>query len=162
MSHDNAPLSAGTETRAVDFPPAVFVTSDVPNGNISTTVYITGTPEVSARFMAPTSGRVGICLSAGLRNNSGATPNDRLFFSYQIFVGDPNDAVLFQGEEVKGGLSNRASADVNDDYSYGGHLTIVSGMEPGEFYYVQTRYRTTLGNSTADIGYRGILVFPVP
>ena len=162
MPHDNAPLSAGTQVRAVDFPPAVASTSDTAATNISSTTYLTGTPEVGVRFMGPSSGRVAITVQAGVRVDSAVSPADRVFVSYQIFVGDPADNDLLQVEEVKNGVSSGGISDATEDYSFGGHLTILSGLEPGQFYYARVRYRTFLGNSTADIQQRGIIVIPIP
>jgi hypothetical protein len=162
VAHDNAPLSTGTEVRAVDFPPAVSNSSDTAITNITATVYTTGTPEVGARFMAPTSGRVAITVSAGIRVDSATAPGDRIFIGYQVFVGDPADNDLLQIEEVKYGLSNIGAADATEDYQFGGHTAILGGLEPGTFYYARVRYRTTLGNGTADIQQRGITVIPIP
>lgn len=160
MAHSPAPLSSGTEVRAADYPPSVFVESDAVIANISATTYTTGSPEVAARFVAPSSGRIAVNVSAGLRNNSAAA--DRVFHTFRIYEGDPGDNNLFHGEEIKYGVSNRGSIDANDDFVYGGHLTLVTGLTPGQYYYIQSRYRVTVGGGTADIAFRGILVFPVP
>lgn len=161
MAHDNAPLSAGTPVRAADFPPAMFNYDQTTIANITDTAYVTGTPEVAVRFMAPTSGRVAVNLSGGIRNNTAAN-QDRVFLTFRILEGDPDDASIFWTEEVKYGRSNYAMLDANDEFEYGGHLTIVGGLTPGTFYYAQVRYRTTLGSGTADISNRQIMVFPVP
>jgi hypothetical protein len=164
MSHDNAPLSAGTPVRAVDFPPAQFV-GDASTGatltNITATSYTNGTPEVAIRFMAPTSGRVAVNISAGIRNNTAAN-QDRCFVSYRILEGDPADGLVIQTEEVKLGVSNYATLDADDDFAYVGHLTMVGGLTPGTFYYCQFRHRTTLGSGTVDINSRQLMVFPIP
>jgi hypothetical protein len=151
-------LSAGTEVRAIDFPPAVQSFQDTSITNISTTTYITGTPECAVWIMAPSSGRVAVCLSGGTRNN-GANA-DRIFVSYRIFEGDPANGNLIQAEEVKRGLSNPATQV--DNYQYHGHVTMVGGLTPGTYYYFQVRHRTTLGSATADISYRALLVWPIP
>jgi len=161
VSHDNAPLSSGTPVRALDFPPAQFNYDQTTIANITDTTYVTGTPEVAVRFMAPTSGRVAVNLSAGIRNNTAAN-QDRVFVTFRILEGDPSDADVFWTEEVKYGRSNAARLDANDEFAYGGHVTVVGGLTPGQFYYAQVRHRTTLGSGTADISNRQILVFPVP
>lgn len=162
MPHDNSPLSAGTQVRAIDFPPAVFNSSDTAITGITATTYTTGTHEVGARFIGPTSGRVAITVTAGLRADSAASPSDRIFIGYQIFIGDPADNELLQAEEVKYGVSNQGSPDATEDYAYGGHLAVVNGLVPGTVYYARVRYRTTLGNGSADIASRGIIVIPIP
>lgn len=157
MSHESNPLSAGVPFRATDFPRSKFAFAQTDINNISATSYTVGDPEIAVRFMAPTSGRVAVVLQAGCRNN-GANA-DRVFITYRILEGDPDDADLFQTDEVKYGRSNPATG--GDEHQYAGALSIVSGLTPGQFYYAQVRYRTTLGSGTADIAYRGILVFPV-
>lgn len=152
-------LSAGTRVKAVDFPRAQQVTDQTTLANISDTSYVTGTPEVAVRVMAPSSGRVMVAVSAGIRNNTSAN-QDRLFVSFRAFEGDPADNNLFQTEEVKLGVSNTGAGA--DDFSYGGHGSMVQGLTPGTYYYFQVRHRTTLGSGTADISNRSILVIPIP
>lgn len=160
MSHENHPLSAGTRVRAVDFPPTQTAYSQITQANISATSYTLGSPEMAVRFMAPTSGRVLVTVSAGLRNNSATV--DRVFVSFRVLEGDPDDADLIQTDEVKNGRSNYAVADAANDYEYGGHTTVVSGLTPGAYYYAQLRHRVTVGGGTADIAFRGISVIPIP
>ncbi len=157
MSHEPNPLSAGVPFRATDFTRSKFAFAQTDINNISDTTYTVGTPEIAVRFMAPTSGRVAVVLGAGCRNN--AANADRIFITYRILEGDPDDADLIQTDEVKFGRSNPATG--TDGHQYGANLSIVSGLTPGQFYYAQVRYRTTLGSGTADVAYRSILVFPV-
>lgn len=160
MPHDPQPLSAGTPVRALDFPPAQFSFNQDTIANITATTYQTGTNEVAVRFQAPTSGRVAVTVKAITQNNSAAN-TDRVFVTYRILTGDPDDADLFQTDEIKNGVSSAAIPEA-DEFRYASHTTMVSGLTPGEFYYARVRYRTTLGSNTADIGYRHILVFPIP
>lgn len=152
-------LSAGTRVKAVDFPRAQQYYDQTTQANLTSTTYETGTPEVAVRVMAPSSGRVMVTVSAGIRNNTAAN-QDRLFVSFRVFTGDPADNDLFQTEEVKLGLSNTGAGA--DDYSYGGHGTMVTGLTPGTYYYFQVRHRVTLGSGTADLAFRKILVIPIP
>jgi hypothetical protein len=160
MPHDPQPLSAGTPVRALDFPPAQFNFNQTSITNITDTSYQTGNPETAVRFQAPTSGRVAVTIKAIIQNNSAAN-TDRLFVTFRVLSGDPDDAVVFQTDEVKNGVSNAAIPEA-DEFRYACHTTMVSGLTPGEFYYARVRHRTTLGSGTADIGYRHILVFPIP
>lgn len=157
MSHEASPLSAGVPFRAIDYTRSRFAFAQTDINNITDTSYTVGTPEIAVRFQAPTSGRVAVVLSAGIRNN-GANA-DRIFVAYRVLEGDPDDNELFQTDDVKFGRSNPATGA--DEHQYGGALSIVSGLTPGDFYYAQVRHRTTLGSGTADVAYRGILVFPV-
>jgi hypothetical protein len=150
-------LSTGTRVKALDFPRAYQSYHNTTIANISTTTYTVGDPEVAVRFQAPSSGRVAVSISAGVRNNSANA--DRLFVAFRMLEGDPADSNLVQTEDVKLGVSNAATQ--TDDFQYGGQVTMVGGLTPGAFYYAQVRYRTTLGSGTADIAHRHILVFPV-
>lgn len=161
MSHGNAPLSAGTQVRAADFPPAGSSTSDTTISGITATTYTVGVPEVAVRFMAPTSGRVALCVSGGIRNDSATTPADRLLLSYRVYVGDPAAASLLVTEDASTGISTAGRADATEDFAYSGHLTIVDGLIPGSFYYAQLRYRTVTGAGAPDLNYRSIIVFPI-
>jgi hypothetical protein len=160
MPHDPQPLSAGTPVRAIDWPPAQMSFNQDTVSNITATTYQTGTNEVAVRFQAPTSGRVAVTIKAITRNDSAAN-SDRVFVTFRILQGDPDDVSLFQTDEIKNGVSNAAIPEA-DEYRYASHTTMVSGLTPGEFYYGRVRYRTTLGSGTADIGYRQIFVFPIP
>lgn len=160
MPHDPQPLSAGTPVRALDFPPAQMSFNQDTISNITATTYQTGTNEVAVRFQAPTSGRVAVTIKAVTQNNSAAN-TDRLFVTFRVLSGDPDDAVVFQTDEIKNGVSLAAIPEA-DEFRYVSHTTMVSGLTPGDFYYARVRYRTTLGSGTADIAYRHILVFPIP
>jgi len=154
-------LSAGTRVKARDFPRAYQSFNQESQVNITDTSYTpaeTGDPECAVRFLAPSSGRVAVVLSAGVRNNTAAN-EDRVFVSFRVLEGDPADNELFQTEEVKLGISNSAAGA--DDFQYAGHATMVQGLTPGVHYYAQIRHRTTLGAGTADISFRKILVFPL-
>lgn len=160
MPHDPQPLSAGTPVRALDFPPAQMSFNQDTIANITATTYQVGTNEVAVRFQAPTSGRVAVTIKAICQNNS-ALNSDRLFVTFRVLEGDPDDANLFQTDEIKNGVSSAAIPEA-DEFRYASHTTMVNGLTPGTFYYAQVRYRTTLGAGSADIGYRHILVFPIP
>lgn len=151
-------LSAGTRVRALDYPRAqqVFIVANITN--VSQTTYQTGSPEVAVYFTAPSTGRVAVTVGAGTGNN-GANA-DRLFVTYQIFEGDPNDGITHQAAEAKRGLSNPATGA--DTAQYHGHTTMVDGLTPGTKYYARVVHRTTISSSTADISHRHITVWPIP
>lgn len=151
-------LSAGTPVRALDFVPAVQSYQDTQISNISNTTYATGTPETAVWIQAPSSGRVAVAVSGGTRNN-GANA-DRILLTFRVLEGDPLDGNLIQSDEARRGLSNPATG--SDQFQYHGHVTMVGGLTPGQFYYFQMRHRTTLGSATADISYRSLLVWPIP
>lgn len=162
MSHDNENLSAGRPVRAVDFPPSQFNFNQTSQLNISSTTYVDGDPETSVRFMAPSSGRVAVTIKALVQKN-GVLNADRVFVTYRVYKGDPNDGNLFQTDEVKYGISNTAVTAATE-FQYSSHTSMVGGLEPGAFYFARVRHRVTIGgaNASADVAYRHILVFPIP
>lgn len=164
MAEQHQPLSAGTVIRATNFPRSWSNYDMTTAANMTTTAYVATTTddpnEVAVRCMAPTSGRIGVNLHAGPRSNSATA--DRLFVSFRVFQGDPSTGTLIQTDDVKYGRSNAAANDASDDYAYGSHFTVVNGLTPGTFYYFQVRYRTTLGNGSADLAFTGITAWPLP
>lgn len=157
------PLAAGTTVRALDFPPAMFAfdnSTTAANLNITSTSWALGSPEVAVRFLAPTSGRVGVSLGATVRNNSAVV--DRVFVGFRIMEGDPASGNTFQPVSAKYGRSNYAYADADDDGESGSQFTMVSGLTPGTYYYAQVQFRVTVGGGTADVLSRSILVIPLP
>lgn len=153
-----ADLAAGTRVKALDFPTAVQSESGVSYSNITVTTYTPGSPEVAARFLAPTSGRVAVTVSGAIRTN--LTSVDRIYVAFRIFEGDPADGDLVETEEAKRGISNYAHQQ--EGYQYKGQMTMVDGLTPGSWYYVQLRYRTTLGDANADMAYHRVSVIPLP
>lgn len=151
-------LSAGTRVKAVDFPRAQQAYFTATISNQTNTSYEVGSPEVAVRFQAPSSGRVAVCVGAGVSNN-GANA-DRILVTYQVFSGDPADAVIFLSPEEKRGVSNAATG--GEAAQFAGHTTMVDGLTPGDFYYAQMVHRTTSGAGTADISHRHITVWPIP
>lgn len=160
MALTPAPLSSGRPVRALDFPQSWFVRDRTTLANLTNTSYASGDPEIAARIMAPTSGRLAVSVGGAIRNNSATA--DRLWIAFDVFEGDPTAGTQVFVEEVKYGISNHAISDASDDYQYLGNTTIVQGLTPGTFYYVRHRYKTTNGNGTADIAFRSLFVFPVP
>lgn len=164
MAIGPSPLSAGTPVRAKDFPRAQSNYDQTTAANIASTSYsatATDKPsETSVRVCAPTSGKIGVSLHAGPRNNSATV--DRLYVTYRVLEGDPNSGTLIQTDDVKYGVSNAAVSDAADDYSYGSHFTVVGGLTPGTYYYFQLRYRTSLGGGTADLAFTAITCWPLP
>lgn len=151
-------LAAGRRVKALDFPRTVDAYAQTTIANITDTSYTVGTPEIAVRFMAPSSGRVAVNISAGVRNNSANA--DRLFIAFRILEGDPDNSDLIQTDDVRLGISNWATQ--TDAYQYGGHMTMVGGLTPGTHYYAQIRHRTTLGSGSADTSFRAISVIPLP
>lgn len=156
-------LLAGSKIKALDTPPTVQVTDTTTMGNISNTTYSAGTPEVGVTFTAPTSGRVNITISGGLRNN--AANSDRAFLTAQVFLGvnSAGTEVLVPSVTVYGVSTPGGSATM--DYIYSSRTAMLDGLTAGATYYVRTMHLCSVSvggpGNTCDLNYRGILVTPV-
>ena len=148
----------GGDVYGVDYPPSQYDQDWTPISNITTTTYIAGDPEVAVSVTAPTSGRLLVCMGCGIRND--AATAEAVYVTYQIFEDSPDGALFAAADPDRGVLScGIASAQ---QFQYHGNMDLVTGLTPGRSYYFQTVYRSTLGNGTADIASRNILVIPVP
>lgn len=144
---------AGDPHRALDWPATVMAESTTTISNISSTSWQTGGPQVD--FVAPSSGRVLVTVSASLRDSSG---NNLVFLSPRIinatggtappYVDGPN-----QGRFACSNLLPSAG------YSYVSRTVLFDRLEPGELYTALTRHKVN-GGSSCDIDYRAVMVQP--
>ncbi|MGI5286650.1 hypothetical protein ACQEVF_25380 [Nonomuraea polychroma] len=149
---------AGRPVRALDYPPAVWDQDTTSILNPTNTSYITGSPEVSVTFIAPTSGRVLIVVGGGLGNSSGA---NRIFLSPEVRETDSaGDLVLAASVTNRGFGSDNSSAGAH----YGSRESVLEGLTPGQLYYAVVKYVVINdgGTNTADIAARDITVVPIP
>lgn len=153
-----AKVVAGSPVYGNDFPPSQADQDWTTIANISTTSYVTGTPEVGVNITAPTSGKVLVCLGAGVRNNAATT--ERVVVSYRVLEDDTNGPVFTAESAYRGIVSSGVQA--SQEFTYLGNFSLETGLTPGRNYYIQVRHRTTLGNGTGDIASRDIVVIPVP
>lgn len=147
-------LAAGTTVRALDFPPTASASDGTLITNISSTTYITGTPEVATTFMAPTSGRVMLWVSALGRDD---TADQQVYVTVEVYEGTDatgtqilSPSALARGVSTMGEASNPMGHD---------RASLLSGLEAGTTYYARVVYRV-LGGTTADIFYRGLIISP--
>jgi hypothetical protein len=142
----------------VDLPPTAYASDDTLQLNLTTTTYVTGTPEVGVAFTAPTSGRVRVTVGGGCRDNGGS--NDRVFLSPQIFQGpDASGSEIIVPSVVVRGYG---SAGFSTEFAHGSRTSQVKDLIAGETYYARLMYTTSAGAGTADIAAREITVIPVP
>lgn len=151
-------LPAGSGVYGADFPPARYDQDWTTISNITTTSYISGTQKVAVNVTAPTSGRLLVCIGAGVRNN--AATNERVIVTYRVLEDSANGAV-FTAESAYRGITSCGIA-TSQAFTYLGGFSLESGLTPGRNYYIETRYRSINGAGTADISSRDILVIPVP
>lgn len=151
-------LSASIPVYGRDFPRTGFDLDWTSQLNISTTSYVSGTPNVAVNVTAPTSGRVLVCIGSGTRNNGANT--DRVIVTYRVLEDDSHGPVFTSESAYRGTTS--LGIGTNEEYRYIGNFALEEGLTPGRNYYFQVRHRTTAGSGTCDIASRSIAVIPVP
>lgn len=149
-------LLAGSKVRAADTPPAVYAQDISTIADITSTTYISGTPEVGVTFIAPTTGRVKLTVGGSLRNN--AANSDRVTLTPQVFVTNTS-GVEFLAPTVFRGICTDGTQ--NADYCTYGRTTLLEGLTPGQQYYARVMHaKFGSGGATCDVAMRDILVDP--
>jgi hypothetical protein len=151
-------LPSGSNVYGLDFPPSQYDQDWTLITNIATTTYVAGAPEVAVTVTAPSSGKVFVCIGCGIRNDAATAESG--YVSYQIFE-DSADGALYQAANDDYGVRSSGIAAAQE-FTYHGNMSLITGLSPGRSYYFQVVHKTALGNSTADIASRSILVTPVP
>lgn len=151
-------ITDGVIVSATDFPRTVMAQNDTVQTDLSSTTYVTGSPEVGVRFIAPTSGRVIVTVGGGARDN---TNNNRVFLSPEILEDDLVTQVLAPSVTSYGyGIPGS-----NADYVFGSRASLITGLTPGRLYYarVMMAAETDPGGTSfsADVAVREIMVEPV-
>lgn len=153
-----AKVVAGSPVYGNDFPPSQADQDWTTISNITTTSYVSGTPEVAVNITAPTSGKVLVCLGAGVRNNAATT--ERVVVTYRVLEDDSNGPVFTSESAYRGIIS--CGIPASQEFTYLGNFSLETNLTPGRNYYIQVRHRTTAGAGTGDIASRDLLVIPVP
>lgn len=136
-----------------DTPPPQYVYDGTPNSNLTSTSYVSLTPEVGVYFVPPSSGLVLITVGGGGRDN---TNDNRVFMSVQItYAGVITDAASV-------GTGGYGTPGINANHMYGSRSFVVQ-KTGGVLYYAQlmVAVETTTG-TTADVTSRDIIVEPLP
>lgn len=152
-----ATLVTGSTVYGRDFPPSQFDHDWTSQLNLTTTSYVSGTPSVAVNVTAPTSGKILVCMGAGIRNN-GANA-DRVVVTYRVLE-DGSEGTVFTAESQYRGITSVGIG--SEEFRYIGNFSLETGLTPGRNYYFQIRHKTILGSGTADIASRNILCIPVP
>lgn len=153
-----ADLNAGSPMKALDWPPAVMSQDNTQINNPTNTSYITGSPEVSVTFIAPTSGRILLVVGGGLGNSAGA---DRIAISPEVRETNASGALVLSATVTERGYSSENQAI---GFHYGSRESILDGLTPGQVYYAVAKYVVLAdpGAQTGDISVREIVVAPLP
>lgn len=151
---------SGQDIAALDYPVAVWAQDSTQINNPADRSYVTGTPEVSVTFYAPTSGNVLVVVGGGLGNGSSA-PDNRVFMSPRIRLTNSSGANVLSPSVLNRGVGSDATSV---GFAYFSRESIVSGLTPGQLYYAVIQYVVPNdGNGdTQDIAVREIVVAPIP
>lgn len=150
--------AAGKPVRALDYPPAVWAQDATQINNPPVGGYVTGTPEVSVTFIAPTSGRVLLVVGGGLGNGAGG---DRIFLSPEVRETNAAGALVLTPSVTSRGFGSDNAASA---FHYGSRESVLEGLTPGQVYYAVVKYSVAndAGATTQDIVCREIIVAPLP
>lgn len=149
-------IKAGDQISTEYWPAAVQDDDGTTISNITNTTYAAGSPEVGVAFVAPKSGRVGIAVCGGMREDSAG---NRIFMTYELFEGEDNTGVQVLAPAAIHGISTPGNTTASGDQTLGS-LEMKQGLTPGTTYYARIMYQTE-GGTTNDITRRRIIVFPL-
>lgn len=152
-------FTSGSQVYGRDFPPSGYDQDWTGQFNVTSTSYISGTPEVAVNVVAPTSGRLLVCIGCGVRCNAEPADGDRPIVTYRVLEDGPNGAVV-TSESAYRGVTGLGMGD--EDFRYVGNYALEEDLTPGRNYYFQVRHRSITGAGTVDIASRNILVIPMP
>lgn len=138
-------LLAGTTIMALDTPPTIEASDSTNISSVSSTSYITGSPQVSAQFLAPTYGRVLAVVSAGLQSDGTAS----MFASFEVREYSASGAQIVAPDD------DQAVRNQTVDIITGSNAVLVEGLTPGLLYFIRVLYRVSSG-SAGFIAFRGI------
>lgn len=150
-------IVSGSQVYGRDMPPSQYDQDWTTQANISSTSYITGTPEVGVNFTAPTSGRVLVAVGGGIRNNAAAA--ERGIITYILYENSSDGDVVTSASAYSGVTSQGFAA--SQEFHYVGGFNMEENLVPGRNYYAQVVHRCLLGNGTLDIASRDIAVIPL-
>jgi hypothetical protein len=153
-----AEAKVGDEISTDWWPESVTVNEGTDQLNVTSTVYIAGTPECGVEFVSPKTGRVGISVAADMRNND--TAGNRIFVSYEVYEGSDATGTLVQSPLAARGVSTSGDTAGSEAMRHG-NMSMVEGLTPGVDHYVRTMHQVS-GGTTNDIFHRTLVVIPLP
>lgn len=148
---------AGQRIKALDFTPAVGMTDTTAHLNLTTTPAV-GSPEVGVAFVAPTSGKIALTISASVADSSGN--NIAGILDFQLYLGTSAAGTLVLSSSIINRLILQAG-DVTNESQEASRTSFIAGLAAGADYYVRTRHSAFSG-STLDLYARTVFVQPLP
>jgi hypothetical protein len=159
-------VHAGQVIRAVDAPPAVHAFDSTTQTNLGS-AFAPGSPDVSLTFTAPTSGRVMVVVSGGIRTNgsSGA----RGVLAPEIREDDASGNIVQGSVTSVNAWTN--SAFNTSNYQYGSRVTLapistngsfIMALRPGRTYFARLNQFADGGATDVQIRTRSLTVAPIP
>ena len=139
------------------WPESVTVTEDTDISDISSTSFTPGSPVCATTFVAPRSGRVGVAVSAEMREES---LGNRLFVSYEIYQGTSAAGTLVRSARAGFGVSTNGDAGGTSQFMTLGNMSMVENLVEGATHYIRTMHSVDAG-TTNDIGLRRLTVIPL-
>lgn len=151
-------LSSGSSVYGRDFPPSQFDQDWTTQANLTNQSYSAGSPLVAVTQVAPSSGKVFVCIGAGTRLDTATT--EVVEVTYSVYE-DSADGVLVQSAYDQYGVKSAGLSSVTQ-FHYQGNFSLLTGLTPGKAYYFQVIYRTVIGAGAGNISSRNIMTIPVP
>lgn len=158
-------MSIGTEIKSGDeistewWPESVEAQDATQISNITSTSFIVGSPELGVTFVAPKTGRVAVCVSAGMFEQSAG---DRLFMSFAVHEGTSTAGTQVRSPRTGLGISTHGDTTAGGSGEMvKGNMSMVDGLVGGDTYYAVTMISVD-GGTTNDIRQRRITVIPLP
>lgn len=148
-------LLVGASIKATDFPVTVSATDATSIANITSTSFVAGSPVVGTTFVAPTSGAVLLSVGLSARDNGGI---NRIHLAPEVRLGSSGGPVVLAADVTTRGIGVPGEPD---EFMYRSRTTLLSGLTPGQVYWVQTMHKVS-GGTTADLQERDVTVTPTP
>lgn len=154
-----AEIKAGDEITAGWWPDSVEVEDSTTISNISSASFIAGSPECGTTFTTPLSGRVAVCVSCAMTEQSAG---DRLFVSFEVYEGSSASGTLVRSARSSFGISTTGDTTAGGSGEMvHGNMTMVDGLTPAVTHYVRTMHSVDAG-ATNDLRQRRLTVIPLP
>lgn len=128
---------------------------EVSNGTDQTTrstSWVPGNPQVSSSFVAPPSGQIMVTVFAQLEAESPSS----VACGFEIRNGPNASGTIFRAAN-----SSDAASSQDKYWTGSSRRVLVSGLVPGQTYFIRTMHRTSNSSSTATVFFRSLLVEPV-
>lgn len=152
-----ADIEAGDLISTAWWPESVQVEETTDFANISSTVFIAGTPECSVTFVAPQSGRVAIAVAAEMVNTN--TAGNRVNVTFELRLGSTSAGTLIVAADIVRGVGTTGDTTASQ-FMVHGNMTMVQNLTPGSTYFVRTMHKVDGGANNA-IGARRLVVIPL-